>query len=240
MVSFRRAVELGAQAIETDLQLTRDGRLVILHDRTLRRTTGVRGRVACFPLERLRELDAGSWFPRGRPRRARSRPPFAGERIPVIEEVLDFARETGIELYLEMKTGRGAGAEPAIVKAIRAAGAFQRVRVICFDAQLLLRVREMEPAIRVGLLFSRRLRHPVRRALAAGADALLPQARRASQKLIAEARGAGLKVIVWTVNDPKTMQVLIERGADGIMTDFPDRLAGILRNQPRFLAGAIR
>src|SRR6185295_20383378 len=111
MASFRRAVELGAKFIETDLQLSRDGHLVVLHDTNLRRTTRIRGMVSAKTLEELRNLDAGSWFPRGRARKAMAAPPFGGERIPTLEELLEFAREKRISLYLEMKARRGRGAE---------------------------------------------------------------------------------------------------------------------------------
>ena len=80
MAAFRKAVELGAGFIETDLQLSRDARLVALHDDTLERTTNGRGPVSSRSLEELRKLDAGSWF---RPSGHES-PPFAGERIPTI------------------------------------------------------------------------------------------------------------------------------------------------------------
>src|SRR5262249_4419792 len=151
-------------------------------------------------LEQVRKLDAGAWFPRGRARRWIATPPFPGERIPTVEEVLEFGREKGIGLYLEMKARRGRGAEEAVVDAIRAANAFERVHVICFDVQVLRRVRNLEPAIPLGFLFSRRLRRPVQRALSAGAKTILPQARRVSRKLISEAKRHDLKVVTWTVN----------------------------------------
>src|SRR5579864_1864121 len=86
LASFRRAVELGATFIETDLRLSRDARFVAIHDGTLDRTTNGRGLVRDFTLDQLRELDAGSSFA----------PEFAGERIPTIEEIFAFARETDV------------------------------------------------------------------------------------------------------------------------------------------------
>jgi len=240
LAAFRRAAELGARYIETDLQLSRDGRLVVLHDDTLQRTTDGRGRVSAKTLDQLRRLDAGSWFrrpgaprqrfPRGASPKRVAGAPFAGERIPTIEELLAFSREHDIGLYLEMKAPRGRGAEEAVVAAVLAAGALARSNVICFDLRVLERVREIEPALPLGYLFSRRSPHAVARAVDVGARTVLPHARRLTPKLVAEAKRHDLKVVTWTVNDPKQMKEFIALGVDGIMTDYPDRLAALVRH----------
>ncbi|MGC2313902.1 MAG: glycerophosphodiester phosphodiesterase family protein, partial [Candidatus Acidiferrales bacterium] len=90
MASFRRAVELGATFIETDLRLSHDAQFVAMHDATLDRTSNGRGLVRDFTLAQLRELDAGSWYG----------PKFAGEKIPTLEEILAFAREADVVFYL--------------------------------------------------------------------------------------------------------------------------------------------
>jgi glycerophosphoryl diester phosphodiesterase len=227
LAAFRLAADLGVQSIETDLHLSRDGRLVIFHDSTLARTTDGRGRLSGKSLDELKRLDAGSWFRRREPGKRAARP-FAGERIPTVEEVLDFARQRDIRLYLEMKAPSGSGAEEAVVAAIRGAGALNRCHVICFDLDVLARVRQIEPAIPLGYLFSKRMRNAVSRAVDAAVDTLLPRANRVTAKLIAEAKRHDLKVVTWTVNEPKQMKKLITLGIDGIMTNYPDRLAALL------------
>src|SRR4029077_12068525 len=119
MAAFRKAVEFGAGFIETDLQLSRDVRLVALHDDTLERTTNGRGPVSSRTLEELRGLDAGSWF---RNSSAEATTHFAGERIPTIEEILAFGGQHEIGLLLEIKATGPSGAEHAIVGALRASG----------------------------------------------------------------------------------------------------------------------
>lgn len=231
LAAFHLAADLGVHSIETDLQLSRDGRLIIFHDSTLARTTDGRGRVSGKSLDELKRLDAGSWFRRRVPGKRAARP-FNAERIPTVEEVLVFARERNIRLYLEMKTASGSGAEEAVVAAIRAAGALDRCHVICFDLDVLARVRELEPAIPLGYLFSKRMRvrTAVDRAVDAGADTLLPRANRVTAKLVAEARRRDLNVVTWTVNKPKQMKKLISLGIDGIMTNYPGQLAALLRD----------
>jgi glycerophosphoryl diester phosphodiesterase len=224
LAAFRSAVALGAQYIETDLQLSRDAHLVAIHDDTLQRTTNGRGPVSARTLEELKRLDAGSWFRRG-PCGER----FAGERIPSVEEVLAFGREHHVGLFLEMKTPEASGAEHALVGAVRAAGAIDYVRVISFDQGVLARVRALEPRLMLGYLFSKSLPDPVAHAVSAGAKILLPRVDRVTAKLVAAAKRNGLQVVTWTVNDPRKMRTLIALGLDGIITNYPERLAAVLR-----------
>src|SRR5208283_1143731 len=103
--AFQRAVELGATFIETDLHVTRDGRFVAIHDDTVERTTNGSGDVRNFTLDELREVDAGMWFDRT----------FMGERIPTLEEVLEFSREHDVVFYLELKYAAVWGMDHALV-----------------------------------------------------------------------------------------------------------------------------
>src|SRR5260370_1823168 len=142
MGAFRRAVELGAIFIETDLQLSRDARFVAIHDETLQRTTNGEGPVHEWTLAELRELDAGSWFGGE----------FIGERVPTLEEILRFARETDVIFYLELKPCAPWGAEHALVAALRDAGEAARTVVLSFDAPTLAAVRRLDPTLMTGLL----------------------------------------------------------------------------------------
>ncbi len=93
LAAFRKAVSLGAPFIETDLQLSRDAHFVAIHDATVDRTTGGHGAVHDLTLAELHRLDAGSWFGSE----------FAGERIPTLEEILDFSKKHDVVFYLELK-----------------------------------------------------------------------------------------------------------------------------------------
>ena len=227
LASFRRAVEDGAGFIETDLQLSRDARLVAMHDDTVDRTTDGKGRISSKTLEELRHLDAGSWFPKNS--HAGAAPgAFAGERIPTIEEVLGFGREKDIGLYLEVKPIGPSGAEHAIVGALRAAEEIRRSVVLCFNLSVLRRVREMEPLLVTGYLYDENLEDAPERAVNVGARQILPRADKVTPHLLAEAHRKDLKVVPWTVNEPARMKELIAAGVDGIITDYPDRLVALL------------
>jgi glycerophosphoryl diester phosphodiesterase len=219
MAAFRRAVELGATFIETDLRLSHDARFVAMHDATLDRTTSGRGMVRDFTLAQLRQLDAGSWYG----------PEYAGEKIPTLEEILAFAREADVVFYLEVKHDAAAwGVHHGLATALRAAGEAARTVVISFDPRILENLRRLDATQLTGLLFERALENPVEAASKVGARQLLPRADLLKPELIAAARDAGMQVVTWTVNEPEQMRALAAKGVNGIMTNYPDRLRDVL------------
>ena len=212
-------------------QAARDGRLALLHDATLGRTTDGRGRVTAKTFDELRRLDAGSWFPKRALGKRRALRRFAGAVIPSLEELFDVANERNMGLYLEIKAPCAPGAEKVVIAAVHTAGALARSTVICFDPSVLGRVHKLDPEITLGYLFDKRLPDAVARATSAGAVVILPRVDRVTVKLIAEARRHNLKVITWTVDDPKRMKQLMAFGVDGIMSNYPDRLASVVHGE---------
>ena len=226
IAAFRRAVELGAGFIETDLHLTRDAKFVAIHDATLERTTSGRGAVHNATLAELRELDAGQWYDRE----------FAGERIPTLEEVLDFSRDNDVVFYLEVKYDVAWGMHHTLVAAIRKAENAARTIVISFDPSTIAAVRRVDPSIMVGLLAddTDQAARPdlVKTAQKAGARQLCIQSSILTSELVDQAHGADLQVATWTINDSQGMRAAVHAGVDGIMTDLPDRLRAILEPDP--------
>jgi glycerophosphoryl diester phosphodiesterase len=222
MAAFRRAVELGAAFIETDLHLSRDARLVCVHDATLERTTNGSGTVKELTLMQLRELDAGAWYG----------PSFAGERIPTLEEVLAFAREKDIVFFLEVKYEAAWGIEHGLVSALRGAQEAARAVILSFSRGVLRNVRRLDNTMMTGLLFDEIPKGGaeviIERALEIGARQLAPRGDLVTPELLERAHRNDLQVVCWTVNQPEHMSALINAGVDGIMTDFPDRLVAAL------------
>jgi glycerophosphoryl diester phosphodiesterase len=214
LAAFRLGKEMGAGMIEFDVWETKDHHLVVLHDASLRRTTGRRRRVDALTLAEVRELDAGAWF----------HPSFKGERIPTLAEVL--ADLNGIGFNIEIKK---ADPKRLLAEVIRL-GAGRRVIFSSFDHALLRRLREIDPTVRIGCLIDkepwRRIRREVIRLSPFSVN--LPF-RRAAAAIIREAHGMGLEVFVYTVNRKADMRRLIRLGVDGIFTDYPDRLKALLR-----------
>jgi len=219
MAAFRRAVELGATFIETDLQLTRDAHLVAMHDGVVDRTTNGHGAVRDFNLAELRALDAGAWFA----------PQFAGQRIPTLTEILDYAREADLVFYLEVKSAGTWGVEHALVNVLREARIAAHTAVLSFDLQALESVRLRDPTLISGLLFDRPLEDAVEKAWEVGARQLAPRGDLVTPELVRKAHESGLQVVTWTLNDPADMRKVLAAGVDGIMTDYPDRLVAVLK-----------
>ena len=219
--AFRRAIALGAGFIETDLQLSRDARLVAIHDATVNRTTNGQGAVHDMTLAELRRLDAGSWFGSE----------FAGERIPTIEEILEFANKHDVVFYLEMKPSGSWGGEHALISALRESREIARTVVISFDAAILAAVRKIEPTLMTGLLFEGHIPNPLDKAVEIGARQLAVRGDLVTPRLLKEARGHDLQVVCWTVNHPGHMRLLVQAGVDGIISDYPDRLLELTRRK---------
>jgi len=222
MAAFRRAVAMGVDCIETDLHLSRDGRLIIVHDATLNRTTNGDGLVKNFTFSELRQLDAGRWFSED----------FAGERLPAVEELLDLAEPADLSLYLEIKGGAGYGVERAVISALRGRKESKAAVILCFDPSVLDRIHQLDRLLMTGLLFESDGLDMVREAVRVGARQIAPRGDCVTSELLEDAHRRGLKVIAWTINDPVQMRALASAGVDGIMTNHPDRLIAVRDTLP--------
>jgi len=221
LAAFRKAVALGATFIETDLHLSRDAHFVAIHDATVNRTTNGKGAVHDLTLAQLRNLDAGSWFGSE----------FAGERIPTLEEILQFSKKNDVVFYLELKPGGFWGGEHALISALRDSEELARAVVISFDAALVLRLREIEPTLMTGLLYDGQFENPAGKAVEVGARQLVARGDLVTPALLEQARKKDLQMVCWTVNHPAHMRLLIEAGVHGIMSDYPDRLLAAVRKE---------
>ena len=143
MASFRRAHELGADSVEIDILKTKDGHYVVLHDETVDRTTDGTGKVSEMTLDELRRLDAGSWFGSE----------FRGEKIPELNNVLDWAKDK-THLLIEVKKSAANGSDGReLLESIRSRGMSKQVSVMSFDHDFVERVEAEAPEIDTGVLF---------------------------------------------------------------------------------------
>lgn len=221
LAAFRQAVALGATFIETDLQLTRDARFVAIHDDTVNRTTNGQGAVHDLTLPDVRKLDAGSWFGSE----------FAGERVPTLEEILEFSKKHDVVFYLELKPGGSWGGEHALIGALRESGEIPRSVVISFDAGILASIRKIEPTLMTGLLYDGQVDDPLDKAIEIGARQVAVRGDLVTPWMLGQARRRDLQVVCWTVNHPAHMRKLVAAGVDGIMSDYPDRLMAAVKKE---------
>jgi len=210
LAAFQEAESAGADGLELDIHLSREGVPVVIHDETLDRTTSGRGNVDRHSLPVLRRLDAGAWFS----------PRFSGERVPTLRETLDWAGER-LRMNVEIKT---AGAGRAVLEVLRDHPR-SRVLVSSFDHRLLVELEKAFPGLPLGFLSESRFwRRGMKRAAAAGAESFHPRRDRVSRQMIAACHRHGLQVHSWTVDDPRQARTLIRMGIDGLFTNDPARL----------------
>jgi glycerophosphoryl diester phosphodiesterase len=229
MAAFREAVAAGADGIEFDVRLTRDRVPVVIHDSTLRRTAGRSERVANLSWSELEHVDAGSWFAR---RKKLSPDLFSGETVPSLEDLLTLYESNDLLLYLELKCDSPSEHEPlaeACCKLITEHFMKQRVIVECFQLAALEVVRNIDPEIKTAALFEPALTKPsllsdqsiLDHALAVGASELALHHRLARKRLVQKAKVAGLRVVVWTVDDPAWIERAQAMGVDALITNDP-------------------
>jgi glycerophosphoryl diester phosphodiesterase len=233
--AFRLAVEAGAGGLELDVHVTRDGEVVVIHDASVDRTTDGSGAVAEMELEEIRRLDAGYRFSpdggRTFPYRGR------GVTIPTLAEV--YASFPEARVNADIKKAQS-GAEEAVLRVIRSAGAEERTLIASTEHAVVRRFRRISRG-HIATAASRReiaafyvlsrarlgaLARPVYDALQVplehrGIELVTPRFLRA-------ARSTGVRVDVWTINDAAQMRWLLDLGVSGIMTDHPEVLAALL------------
>lgn len=218
LLAFSLAFDLGADAIECDVRRSRDGQLVIIHDGTVDRTTDGTGHVSEQGFGELRGLDAG--------RRWR-----IAQRIPTLDETLALVWERGGALNLEIKgdtVEESVETARAVEPALREQHpAFRkRLLVSSFEHPALALLKERLPWLRTGALFGGewRRRDLIAPALALHAEAIHPALALVNPGMIRRAHDAGLRVNIWTANRPATIEQLIRWEADGVFSDYPERV----------------
>ncbi|MBD3919168.1 glycerophosphodiester phosphodiesterase [Paenibacillus sp. PR3] len=221
MAAFQHALDLGATGIETDVQMTSDGHLVLIHDESLQRTTGSSKLVKDVTLDEMKQLDAGSWFD----------PAFAGERIPTLRELLELVKtHEGILINIELKNGvvLYPGLEEAVIEEVRFQGMGERVILSSFNHYSLVLCKQLAPEIRTGILYMEGLYEPWEYAARIGANALHAYHYAVLPEWTTQAAERDIVYHPWTVNELDEMKRLLEAGVAGIITDYPDRLGELI------------
>jgi glycerophosphoryl diester phosphodiesterase len=225
MAAFREALSVGADGIEFDVRLTRDGVPVVIHDSTLRRTGGLPRRVAELTWDEISKVDVGSWFGKS----------FANETVPSLAELFRLFQSNNSTLYLEMKSDAVADQRPlaeACVRAIEEHSLQERVVVECFQLPAIKILKEFNPEIKTVALFEPSFTNPsvlsdqriINQATDVGAAALALHHRLARKSLVEKAKAAGLHVAVWTVDDPAWIDRAQAIGIDALITNDPEAM----------------
>ena len=212
--AFQKAVQMKADGVELDIQLSKDGELVVIHDETIDRVSDRNGFVRDFTLRELKELDV-------------SRPisGFGVERIPTLSEVLEELKPTGMTINIECKTGiiRYPGLEEKMVTLVKDMGMTDRIWCSSFNHESVRKVKQLCPEMKTGFLIADVIIDVADYTRENGAMALHPALYHMQDEgLITRCKANGLAVHVWTVNDREHMKALCLAGADAIITNYPD------------------
>ena len=206
--SVRKALELGADGVEVDVYCA-DGQLVVIHDRTLGRTTNGCGFVSRKSFAQLRALDAGR-----------------GERIPTLAEVFEAVAHRAV-INVELKGPRTAAPVVALMDDyVRQHGwRHEEFVVSSFDHAQLREARKLQPEIRLGALTTKIPRGLAAFAERLGAWSVNVGRENVTEEFVADAQRRGLQVFVFTVNEPRDLARMKAIGVDGVFSDFPERVA---------------
>jgi glycerophosphoryl diester phosphodiesterase len=214
-VAFERAIELGAEMVELDVQLTRDRRLVVLHDLFLGRTVSGSGWVREHSLDDLRALDAGAWFGSA----------YAGAHVLSLDEVLDItAGHMRLNVEIKSPADDWQTLAEVLIGLLEDRNELAPTIISCFDVGALRCVRAVAASAQLGMLWHEPdLTRMWAFAHEVGARTVHPFWQLIDAELVATARRRGMGVIAWTVNDVGVMRQLAGWGVDGIISDFPER-----------------
>ena len=207
LLSIEKALAFGVDGFEFDIQLSKDGHPMVIHDDTLERTTNGHGQVAHYTLAQLQTFDAGQ-----------------GQTIPSLQDVITLVNKR-CRLFIELKADQ---ATPAVVdhitQSIQAGWDYDHFYLCAFDHAQLLAARKLNPHIRTCALFAGIPVQLASLAEDAGAWSINPCIHHINQNLVDDAHKRNLRVLTWTVNHQPHIDKARGLGVDGIFSDFPDRL----------------
>lgn len=231
LAAFRRAIDAGADGIELDVRLSRDGVAVVCHDSSLKRTGLTKGKVADFTADELKKIDVGSWFNIRVPKKAD--PEFRKENVQTLAATMEFLKDFSGLVYIELKC-KDADVEKlsrAVCDVICGSAMLSQIIVKSFKLQAIPYIKAMCPQVRTAALFAPKIRnilrkdkHLVRIAEQLGADEISLHFTLATRKFMKKAGQRNLPVTIWTADSPRWIRRGIKLGLNAIITNDPARL----------------
>ncbi len=202
--AFKKAIDLGVDLIEFDVRMTKDKKLVVIHDEKVDRTTNGQGYVRDFSFKEIRKLNAGK-----------------NEKIPSFEETLDLLKTEKPIIVIEIKES---DTVKKILNIIKKGGLENKVLIVSFWHNALKKIKEINPRIKTGILLVGRPCNLISVVKAAKADFFCSRHNFIDKEVVKGCRKNGFKINVWTVNEFKDIKKMIKLGVDIISSDYPDRV----------------
>lgn len=214
LIFFKKAIQMGADGIELDVQMTKDHQLVVIHDETIDRTSNGRGYAKDYTLEELKRYDFSNGFML-----------YRGEKIPTLQEVYELMADNNLTINVELKNSviPYEGLEEAVLQLGKDMGMEQRLIYSSFNHESICKLRALSPTIKIGLLYADGWLNVSEYGKLLGVTALHPAGYLLREKgFVEDAKAKGLALNVWTINREKDMKTLAELGVDAIITNKPD------------------
>lgn len=211
LLAFEKAIEMGADGIELDVQMTKDGELVVIHDETINRTSDGKGYVKDYTLDQLQCYNFGKGYTKWAP-------------IPTLRQVYELMQHNDLMLNIELKNGiiHYKGMEEKLLELAKEMRMESRLIYSSFNHQSIVYLKQLQHNIKTGILYADGWLKVPDYAVHIGASALHPAGYLIDRALVQEARQRGLKVHVWTVNEEEAIKQLVHLGVDAIITNTPD------------------
>ncbi len=213
--AFKLAVEMGADGVELDVQLTKDNQIVVIHDEWIDRTSNGKGWVKDMTLEELRKYNYN-----------KTHPEYEHADIPTLREVYELLKPTGLTVNVELKTGVVFydELERKVIELTKEIGMEDRVLYSSFNHYTCVKIHELEPEAYVGFLYSDGIIDIAPYAKNHGANALHPALYNLQYpNYMKDAAQNGLDVNVWTVNEPEHLVMASQMKVNALITNYPDR-----------------
>lgn len=208
LLGMRKAIESGVEALEIDVHVTKDNKLVVIHDSTMDRTTNIEGEIANLLYDDIQLADAGM-----------------GERVPTLAEVLDLVLESEVELFIEAKVF---GIKNKLLELLKEKSVFEQVIIISFDHRFIKSIADENPSLRTGCLMVAAPVDPVSIIKATKSECFVISTDTVDVEIVKQCHSAGIKVAVWNANTPLIFQQMREMNVDYIMTDRPSLICPLV------------
>ena len=215
LAAYRLAVEMGVEAIEVDVHLSRDGVPVVIHDPRLDRTTNAEGLVKDHSAAQLKQLDVGSWFDTK----------FSSERLPTLEELLLWAKgRTNLLIEIKNNPYKYGDIHRRVAELVQRHRMSAHVEIFSFDHTVAREAKAVDPSLLTGVCYAADPVSHSALATHANADVIHPNYNFCTPEAVEDAHSHGIFVTTWTVNAAEDARRLIDAGVDCIKTDHPDIL----------------
>ncbi len=224
MIAFEKAIEAGCEGIEMDVHFTKDGKLVIVHDELIDRTSDGKGFVKDYTYEELTAFDFSNTY--------KDKVGFC--KIPTLEEFMVLVHDKDILINIELKTGifPYPGIEQATYDMIQKYDMHDKVVISSFGHASVMKMKEIDPTIKCGFLTETGILNVGEYIQSHGIECYHPFfAMLVNPDLVKDIRSHGLEINTWTVNEEPYMEMLMEMGVEGIIGNYPDRVKKVLERK---------